>query len=292
MYLPQRSKVILGQYVMQLLYPGAGGVGTPVFNQQGGNVSQGFSLSMTAPVGTIYYTTNGTDPRIYGTDAISTNAIAYGSPVTLNSSVQIRARAFNGIAWSPLNEATFTVAQPLLPLRITEIMYQPVGGQTYQFLELRNFGTMALDLTGWSISGVSFTFPVGFTITPGAVIVIASGQNPAAFSTRYPGLNVAAWFSGNLAKSGERIAIKDALGRTVFAVNYFQYGWLADSSGRLFHRTQRSCRRSGRSGQLALERSHQWHTRNNSHSATPRYRSTQRSDGSEFNHVDQWRNHA
>ncbi len=233
-YLSQRSKTVLGQYVMQLLYPGAGGVtvATPVFNQQGGNVSQGFGLTMTAPIGTIYYTTNGTDPRVYGTDAISPDAITYSSTVMLNNSVQIQARAFNGTNWSPLNAASFTVAQPLLPLRITEIMYQPIGGQTYQFLELKNFGMIALDLTGWSISGVSFSFPVGFTIAPGAVIVIASDLNAAAFSARYPGLNAAAWFSGNLAKSGERIAIKDALGHTVFAVNYSNTGgWPIPTDG-------------------------------------------------------------
>ena len=79
------------------------------------------------------------------------------------------------------------MAQPLLPLRITEIMYQPTGGDTYQFLELQNFGSTTLDLTGCSVSGIAFIFPVGFTIAPGAVIVLASGQNPAAFAARYPG---------------------------------------------------------------------------------------------------------
>ena len=52
-------------------------------------------------------------------------------------------------------------------------MYQPVGGETYQYLELKNFGPTTLDLTGWSISGISFAFPVGSTIASGAVIVIA-----------------------------------------------------------------------------------------------------------------------
>jgi len=231
-YLPKRSAVVLGQYVMQLLYPGPGGVAAPNFSQAGGNVPQGLNLTMTAPVGTIYYTTNGTDPRTYGTGGISTNAIAYGSPVIINSTMQIQARAFNGTDWSPLNDATFTVAQPLLPLRITEIMYQPVGGDTYQFLELKNFGATALDLTGWSISGISFVFPVGFTIGPGAVVVLASALNPAAFAARYPGLNVAAWFTGKLAKTGERIAIIDALGRTVYAVNFSNTGgWPIPTDG-------------------------------------------------------------
>ena len=111
-----------------------------------------------------------------------------------------------------------------MPLRITEIMYDPTGGDTYPFLELKNFGPAALDLTGWYISGISFAFPVGFTIAPGEVIVLASGVNPAAFAARYPTLNVAAWFSGKLAQAGERIAIKDASDRTVFAVNFSTTG--------------------------------------------------------------------
>src|SRR4030095_3409232 len=37
----------------------------PVFNQHGGKVAPGFALTMTAPLGgTIYYTTNGIDPRV------------------------------------------------------------------------------------------------------------------------------------------------------------------------------------------------------------------------------------
>ena len=145
----------------------------------------------------------------------------------------VRARAVNGVTWSPLTEATFAVAQPCLPLRITEIMYQPIGGQTYQFLELQNFGSTTLDLTGCAVSGIAFTFPVGLTIGPGAVMVLASAQNPAAFAARYPGVSVAAYFTGKLAADGERIAIEDALGRAVFAVNYSTLdGWPVSTDGR------------------------------------------------------------
>ena len=91
-------------------------------------------------------------------------------------------------------------------------MYQPNGGDPYQFLELQNFGSTTLDLTGCGVNGISFTFPVGFTIGPGAVIVLASAQNPAAFAARYPGVSVAAYFTGKLAKNGERIALEDAAG--------------------------------------------------------------------------------
>jgi hypothetical protein len=233
-YFPQRSAVVLAQYQTQLLYPDAWGVAAPSFNQRAGNVPRGFSLTMSAPSGTIYYTTNGSDPRVYGTGAISADASAYsGTALTLNQTTLVRARAFNGVAWSPLNEASFSVAQPLLPLRITEIMYQPTGGETYQFLELQNFGSTTLDLTGCNVSGISFIFPVGFTIAPGAVIVLASAQNPTAFAARYPGVTVAAYFTGKLAKSGERIAVEDALGAAVVAVNYSTTnGWPVPSGGR------------------------------------------------------------
>jgi len=36
----------------------------PVFNQQGGHVTEGFNLTMAAPYGTIYYTLDGADPRL------------------------------------------------------------------------------------------------------------------------------------------------------------------------------------------------------------------------------------
>ena len=47
------------------------------------------------------------------------------------------------------------------------------------------------------------------------------------FAARYPGVNVAAYFTGKLAKSGERIAIEDGLGRAVLA----EPGVAADSRG-------------------------------------------------------------
>ncbi len=70
-YFPQRASNVLSQYVPQLLYPDVFGVAPPSFNQAGGNVPRGFNLTMSAPRGTIYYTTNGADPRVYGSGAVS-----------------------------------------------------------------------------------------------------------------------------------------------------------------------------------------------------------------------------
>ena len=59
-YFPQRSGIVLQQLRNAGLYPN---LDAPTFNQHGGAVAQGFQLSMSAPAGTVFYTTDGTDPR-------------------------------------------------------------------------------------------------------------------------------------------------------------------------------------------------------------------------------------
>lgn len=59
-YFPARSAAVLEIFRNAGLYPR---VDPPLFNQEGGSVSSGFNLVMSSPQGTIYYTTNGTDPR-------------------------------------------------------------------------------------------------------------------------------------------------------------------------------------------------------------------------------------
>jgi hypothetical protein len=73
---------------------------------RGGHVSSGASLTMTGSTGTIYYTLNGIDPRGIGGTVVGT---AYTVPITLNASVQVKARIKNGTSWSALNTATFAV---------------------------------------------------------------------------------------------------------------------------------------------------------------------------------------
>ncbi len=53
-------------------------LGAPTFNQDGGLIAPGFELRMNATVGTIYYTLDGSDPRLSGGD-VSPAAIEYGS---------------------------------------------------------------------------------------------------------------------------------------------------------------------------------------------------------------------
>ncbi|MBN1443436.1 MAG: hypothetical protein JXA90_12065, partial [Planctomycetes bacterium] len=62
-YLPQRSDIVLGQFRAAGLYPA---VDAPEFSRHGGRIEAGFRLTMTAPGGVVYYTLDGTDPRLPG----------------------------------------------------------------------------------------------------------------------------------------------------------------------------------------------------------------------------------
>ena len=62
---------------------------------------------MTAP-DTVYYTTDGSDPRLAG-GAIAPTAFTYAAGISLAQSGQIKARTLARGSWSALNEAAFTV---------------------------------------------------------------------------------------------------------------------------------------------------------------------------------------
>jgi len=228
-----RSSGLLTQFRTRGWYPN---VVAPSFNQHGGRVAAGFNLTMTAPAGTIYYTTNGADPRLYGSGAISPHARVYSAPVSVNSSLLVKARALVSTNWSALNEATFMVAELISPLRITELMYNPIGGDAFEFIELENAGGVMLDLTGFYFDGISFAFSPGSTLAPGARIVLASSANPGAFAARYPGVSVFGYFGGQLNNGGERITILRTLpgggATTILSLDYDdQNGWPTAADG-------------------------------------------------------------
>ena len=229
-YLPQRTAIVLAQLRVQGLYPSNT---APVFNQHGGRVAPGFALTMAA-TNFVYYTTNGSDPRLYGTAGLSPAARLYSGPVSLGQTMVVKARLLAGTNWSALTEATFTVGSLTVPLRFTEIMYNPIGGDAYEFVELQNTGPTPLDLGNYYFGGLNFAFPLGTTLGAGQRVVLGNNANTNAFVARYPGVVVAGWFGGNLANSGETITLLDGTGRTILSVSYDdENGWpvLADGAG-------------------------------------------------------------
>jgi len=92
-------------------------------------------------------------------------------------------------------------------LRITELMYNPIGGTSFEFVELQNIGDEYLDLAGVRLDeGVTFTFPE-ITLARGTYVVVVN--DAVAFEERYgSGINVAGEFEGNLSNSGENIVLR------------------------------------------------------------------------------------
>lgn len=206
----------------------------PYLSRFGGRVHKGFDVSLTAPAGTIYYTVDGTDPRVPFTAAINPSALAHNNlDLVINRSFQLKARTLlNGI-WSALTETEFSADELGIPLRFTEIMYNPPGGDAYEFLEIINYGGLPLDLAGITLDGVTFQFPAGSPLLQaGARVVLASSVNPSAFAQRYPSVTVTGFYKGALANGGERIALKDPAGNIITAVDYDdENGWARAADG-------------------------------------------------------------
>ncbi|HVY72349.1 MAG TPA: lamin tail domain-containing protein, partial [Verrucomicrobiae bacterium] len=205
----------------------------PVFSQFGGRVPRGYSLTMSNAVGDIYYTTNGVDPRVPFTSGVLPEAWHYdGKPIPIEEDTRVTARSLAGTNWSALADATFTAGSLGVPVRFTEIMFHPQGGDAYEFIELQNTGGVPVDLTLMTLEGVAYTFPLGATLAPGATLVLASSADPASFAKRYPGVKVFGTYGGALSNSGERLALLDRKGGVVTTVDFFHGpGWPKETDG-------------------------------------------------------------
>lgn len=200
-------------------------LGAPMFSQFGGAVSNGFQLIITHTNanGVIYFTTDNSDPRTYGSGAVAPAAQAYATPVAINTPTLVRARVLQAGNWSALVEAVFFPPQDLSKLALTEIMYQPpdvglTNSDEFEFLELKNTGTSVLNLSGLTFSGITFTFTNGTTLAPGAFFVLA--RNATAFASKYPEVTVNGIYTGRLDNGGEPLRLSHALGGNIFSVTY------------------------------------------------------------------------
>ncbi|KKL47327.1 hypothetical protein LCGC14_2336650, partial [marine sediment metagenome] len=91
----QREPIAMDQYKnsTNFTHPMYPDVDAPEFNQHGGQVASGFALTITSSEGTIYYTLDGTDPRLTGTESglISPAALVYSAPVSLTDTTHVMA---------------------------------------------------------------------------------------------------------------------------------------------------------------------------------------------------------
>ena len=129
----------------------------------------------------------------------SRSRTAMGAPVWS----QLPTRGFAALPGDPFYQNALNI---LRSLRITEIMYNPAGGNDYEYVELTNTGTTALHLEEIAfVEGISFSFPE-LTLAAGAQTVLVF--NPATFRQRYGNqVPVAGTYTGRLDNSGETLAL-------------------------------------------------------------------------------------
>ncbi|HAB14896.1 MAG TPA: hypothetical protein DCE44_00445 [Verrucomicrobiales bacterium] len=230
----------------------------PAFEIPGQTVPEGFEVVINVPSDTsVYYTLDGTDPRKVGTPTgqeISASARLYSGPIVLHANTRVIARARNpnhvaltGADNPPLKSiwsgpiADTYVVKPF-PIRLTEIMYHPSGDgpstgfedENFEFLELHNFGSETVDLTGFHLEGtVDFAIAETNTlrtIPPGGRWLLV--ENAAAFGRRYPGVGpVAGVYRGRLNNDQGRLALFGPVREPVFDFQYSDQWELATDGG-------------------------------------------------------------
>ena len=236
----------------------------PEFSMESGNIpAGGFTLTLSNPPTnpttnfTMYYTLDGSDPRVSDSvngpgGAIQSVAIngGLGASIPINSTTTVRARFLQSNAtWSAIHEATYTGSQNLAALKITELMYHPIplAGQTeekFEFIELKNTGAQALNLSGVQVWGKAgnptplYSFPAATILNAGQFYLLVFDQ--VQFRARYPLPNyptavINGVYTAKLDNGGQIVSLKDSSGATFYSVTYNDKApWPAGADGNGF----------------------------------------------------------
>ena len=207
------------------------------------SVSGSYQVKLTSDSGQIFYTLDGSDPRLIG-DVTNPSAkeIASGGVLNLQGTAIIKSRVKNGTHFSALASVKFTDPnEDYSHLKVTELHYHPtdsitadevVSGKSFEFIELKNTGDKPINLSGLKfISAIDYQFKANEVLAPKQFYVIAS--KPKWFWERHfmvPSGN----FAKNLSNSGEEVVLADANGTPVIDFQYFNtapWATLPDGAG-------------------------------------------------------------
>ena len=233
-YFPYRTDIVIDQLLEYDLYPS---IAAPIITESGNEIfaeqvfiNSATSITFGSASGEIYYTLNGTDPRLIGGDlSADAKKIASGSSVSIPQSAIVKSRVFNNNMWSAIKEINFITKQENYSnFKVTELHYHPLdsimGADTisdddYEFIEFKNTSSAsAINLSGLVIdSAIYYEFPENTLLAPQQYFVVAA--KPKKFFDRY-GMVPSGNFSKNFANSGERVLITNSEGTIVMDFIY------------------------------------------------------------------------
>ncbi len=175
----------------------------PVTTAATGNYVFGPALAVSAA------TPTGSDSVIL-TVAPLTSGVAYQLDIT-----GIEDTAGNAMTAIQSFTLIYNANQPNLV--ITEIMYNPPGDDSLEFVELYNAGTATEALGGLTFAlGIDFTFPQ-VSLVPGATVLVAVDT---AASSNFFGVPFTLQFGGALGNGGEALLLVNSVGDTIDYVVY------------------------------------------------------------------------
>lgn len=139
--------------------------------------------------GTIYYTTDGSDPRAPGGAAVGAPG-GSGTFVIANGAMRLKARTLIGSEWSAVHELFVQVRQNLPAIEIGELLAENVVGLTDEagdhddWIELRNRSAADVDLSGYHLTDdltdpTKWTIPVGTVVRAGRSVLVWADNEPA-----------------------------------------------------------------------------------------------------------------
>jgi hypothetical protein len=187
-HLEQRPNILLNQLRSRNLYPS---VAAPIYAQNGN------SLTIENPngAGSIFYTTDGSDPR-------DPDAFTYSNGLTLTVSATYKSRVLENGVWSALQSADLVAGTPAdaTNLVISELYYnEPGSTEENEFIELTNISNNEIDLSNLTFTaGLTYTFPLDTTLSPGGRLTIGTND-----------------YAGSLDNGGEKITLTDASGTII-----------------------------------------------------------------------------
>lgn len=257
-FISNRTQIVIEQLRSADLYPE---IDAPVITGPDGiinEVNNTLTSSITVKIenpgseGTLYYTTDGTDPRLPGGE-INPGAPLSSSAVniTINNSFTIKARIYSGNKWSALREVSFLKPQSGYDdLKITELNYHPpalitgsdtIDGKDLEFIEFKNTGKNPVNLSGLVLdSAVHYTFPANRLLQSQHFFVLAS--NSGRFYDYY-GIAASGWYGGSFSNSGEEVLLRDLNSKKIIDFSYddsFPWPESADGEGYTLTATEKN----------------------------------------------------
>jgi hypothetical protein len=132
--------------------------------------------------------------------------------------------------WSALHEAHFAKQGEAARVVVSEIMYNPYLDEDMEFIELKNVGNTAADLSNAYFEGIDFRFGEGVKLNAGEHLVLV--RNLRMFRQRYPEAPVYGQYAGKLSDKGETITLRRANAELWLQLAYDDnYGWPLSADG-------------------------------------------------------------